>query len=64
LTIKSGNAIAPLETAEIFDISGRLVSSPALSGDSISVKNLSAGTYILLIKAADGKKYTQKFLKK
>ncbi|MDI1255033.1 MAG: FG-GAP-like repeat-containing protein [Flavobacterium sp.] len=64
LTITPGNAMATLETAAIFDLSGRQVATPSLSNNVISVKNLSTGTYILLIKSVDGKKYTQKFLKK
>ncbi|MGK4568555.1 ASPIC/UnbV domain-containing protein [Flavobacterium sp. 3HN19-14] len=64
LNIKVGNAMSTSESVQIFDLSGRLVASPAISNNAISVKNLSTGTYILLIKATDGKKYTRKFLKK
>lgn len=64
LNIKLGNSMAELKNIEIFDLNGRLVLSPSATNNTISVKNLSTGTYILLLKTTDGKKYTQKFLKK
>lgn len=63
LNIKLVNNIT-LNTAQIFDLSGRLVSSPQINNETIDIKKLASGTYILSLKDADGKQFTQKFLKK
>ncbi|NMH27989.1 FG-GAP-like repeat-containing protein [Flavobacterium silvaticum] len=64
LTI-SPNASAPeIKSAQIFDLGGRLITNPELENDKLSVKILSTGTYILVLRTAAGKSYTQKFLKK
>ncbi|WP_246282505.1 FG-GAP-like repeat-containing protein [Flavobacterium agri] len=64
LTISHSNAIPSVTSVEIFDLGGRLVASPALVNDSVSVKNLSQGTYILVLRADGGKAFSQKFIKK
>ncbi len=64
LNIQLGSALAALKEVTIFDLKGRIVSNPTVSNENISVKNLSTGTYLLVLKTIDGKKYTQKFLKK
>ena len=64
LNIKLGTSMADLSTAEIFDLNGRMVVNETVSNNAISVKNLSTGSYILLLKLKDGKQHTQKFLKK
>lgn len=63
LNIKAGKNIA-FQNAEVFDLTGKLVLKTAINNESISVKKLQTGTYILLIRDTEGKQYTQKFLKK
>jgi len=64
LNIKMGKTMANIKTAQVYDLSGRLVLAPTVSDQAISVKSLSTGTYLLLLKTTDGKQFTQKFLKK
>ncbi len=52
-----------ISTMEIYDISGKLVSSPKVENNEISVKNLSSGTYMLLLESNSGQRVTQKFIK-
>ena len=63
LTI-SGSAADSVASIQVIDLLGRSVLTPALEGHSISVRNLTPGTYILLIKTTDGKTFNKKFLKK
>ena len=63
LNIKMGSALEKVMSAEIFDISGRRISESNVANGTVSVKELSVGTYILLINTKDGKRYSQKFLK-
>lgn len=64
ISISHDPAMAAITSVEIFDMVGRVVLRPALQNDSMSVKSLSKGTYIVLIRTEDGKALTQKFLKK
>ncbi|NMH27988.1 FG-GAP-like repeat-containing protein [Flavobacterium silvaticum] len=64
LTISRNASTPEIKSLEIYDLAGRFISNPALENDRLSVKILSTGTYILVLRAADGKSYTQKFLKK
>ncbi len=57
-------AQTPISSAQIADLSGRIVFSALLSSESIDVKSLSTGSYILKLQAADGKSFTRKFIKK
>ncbi|MBD3583858.1 FG-GAP-like repeat-containing protein [Flavobacterium selenitireducens] len=63
LTI-TGHETASLEAVQVVDLLGRSVLNPPLEGHSISVRSLSPGTYVLLIKTTDGKTFNRKFLKK
>lgn len=64
LNIQSGKDTATFKNAEVFDLTGKLVLNTEIVNQSISVKKLQTGTYILLLRDANGKSYTQKFLKK
>ena len=64
LNIKMGTTMEEVSGAEIFDISGRLLVESTVSDGTVSVKELSTGTYVLLLKTKDGHRYSQKFLKK
>ena len=48
----------------VFDLTGRLVYKPILSNETISLVTLSAGTYILQIRDADGNNFSKKIVKK
>lgn len=61
INIKSQTA---LSSAQIVDLSGRVVYSALLSSESIDVKSLTTGIYILKLQAADGKTFSRKFTKK
>jgi len=64
LNIKLKDKFLSFKTAEIFDMTGRSVANTAIVNESISLKNLSSGSYIILLKDEKDKHYTQKFLKK
>ncbi len=64
LTIQPGEKMAGIEAAEVFDLNGRLVLRPAVNNNTVSVKTLASGAYLLVIKTVEGKLATQKFLKK
>ena len=50
--------------ATIYDLSGRMVKNSNITNQTIDVKALSAGSYLLLLKDEKGNSYSQKFLKK
>lgn len=62
ITLKSG-VNEKLTTAQIFDLSGKLVSETTISSSVVNVEHLQKGTYLLLLKNEAGKGYSQKFIK-
>jgi hypothetical protein len=62
LNIKSNDTIV-MKSAQVYDITGRLVIDANLTNGSINVENLVSGTYIVLLKDETGKDYSQKFIK-
>lgn len=52
-----------LKSIQIFDLSGKTVLKTELETSSISVQKLASGTYVALLKDAEGNQYTQKFVK-
>lgn len=52
-----------IQNAAIYDLSGRLVMSPKLTNQTIDVKSLAGGSYLLIITDSKGNSYAQKFLK-
>jgi hypothetical protein len=52
-----------ITTAEIFDLNGKRIAKKEVTNKTVSARGLSTGTYILLLTDADGKKYSQKFIK-
>lgn len=64
LNIQLGSNVSGIVAAEVYDLNGRLVAQPALDGNAVSVKQLSAGTYLLVLNTVDGKRSAQKFIKK
>lgn len=64
LNIQLGSNLSGISRAEVYDLNGRLVAEPALNGNTVSVKQLAAGTYLLVLNTTDGKRSAQKFIKK
>lgn len=54
---------ATISSIQIMDLLGKTIAKPSLDNNSISVQDLSIGTYILVIKDVDGLSYSQKFIK-
>lgn len=53
-----------IKSAQIFDITGRLLSDAQFINNTIDIKSLDKGTYILVIKNSKGNQFSKKFLKK
>lgn len=53
-----------LDNAIIYDLSGRIIKSAAVLNQTIDVKSLATGSYLLVLSDEKGKSHTQKFLKK
>lgn len=64
LHIRQSENAAAIKTADVFDLTGRQVSHSESVGESISVRDLASGTYILIVKDVAGKQFTQKFIKR
>lgn len=63
LNIQSNKNVA-IQSAQVFDLTGKLLIDTSVDNGSISVKKLALGTYILLLKDVNGSVYNQKFIKK
>ena len=63
LNVKFNNSATLIETATICDISGRLVMNATIANQTIDVKSLAAGSYLLILKDENGNSHTQKFLR-
>lgn len=63
LNVKFSNSSTLIETATICDISGRLVLNATIANQTIDVKALESGSYLLILKDENGNSYTQKFLR-
>ena len=59
----NSNVTEKLTTAQIFDLSGRLVFETQLTSNRINIESLQSGTYLLLLQNEKGKGYSQKFIK-
>ena len=59
----NSNVTEKLTTAQIFDLSGRLVFETPLTSTKINIESLQSGTYLLLLQNEKGKGYSQKFIK-
>ncbi|WP_300567566.1 FG-GAP-like repeat-containing protein [Flavobacterium sp.] len=60
IKVKTDNAV---QSAQVYDLTGKLVLESEVKNEAISVESLSSGTYILLIRGENGKDYSQKFIK-
>ena len=63
ITIQLNNSESVIESAIIYDLTGKIITTANEINMPISVEKLSNGTYILLIKDVTGNKYAQKFIK-
>ena len=52
-----------MKSAQVFDLTGRLIIKAELINPTLNVDTLSSGTYILVLKDDAGKDYSQKFIK-
>lgn len=52
------------DNALIYDLSGRLVMNSNFTNQSLDVRTLATGSYLILLRDDKGKSFTQKFLKK
>ncbi len=64
LNISIKNNAPEIKSAQIVDLTGRLITDSKVINNIIDIKNLAVGTYILVIQDKAGNKYTEKFLKK
>ena len=62
LNIKTNDNVV-MKSAQVFDLTGKLVIKSALTNPYLNVDKLSSGTYLLLLKDEAGKDYSQKFIK-
>jgi ASPIC and UnbV/Secretion system C-terminal sorting domain/FG-GAP-like repeat len=63
LNIKFNENLNQFKSVQIFDLVGRVVLTDAILNQTINVKSLSKGTYVLIAKDNDGKQFSQKFIK-
>ena len=59
----NGSELGDISEAGIYDLTGKLVAEPEVVDNTIAVQSLAKGTYIIVIKAADGKQHSAKFIK-
>ena len=59
----SSNNPLDFKSAQIFDMTGKVVLESKVQGNTVNVDKLATGTYILLLKDAQEKHYSQKFIK-
>jgi len=64
LNFKMKDKYSSLQSAEIFDMTGRLVLKSSVLNQSVAIKNLAPGSYIVLLKDSNDKQFSQKFIKK
>ena len=63
INVKFKNTAIVIKNAVIYDLSGRQILTSDLTNESIEVKSLAAGTYVLVLKDNQGNQFSQKFLK-
>jgi hypothetical protein len=53
-----------VKNAQVFDLNGRSIINATVNNNTVDVKSLASGAYILSIQDAQGRQHTQKFIKK
>ena len=56
--------LSTIKDISIVSMHGKVIKKVKLTNETISITNLSEGIYILAIETTDGKKYTERFVKK
>ena len=56
--------LSTIKNVSIVSMLGKVIKNVKLTNDTISIASLSEGIYILAIETIDGKKYTERFVKK
>ena len=56
--------LSTIKNVSIVSMLGKVIKNVKLTNDTISIASLSEGIYILAIETIDGKKYTERFIKK
>jgi hypothetical protein len=62
ISITTSNPV-DFKLAQIYDLNGRMIQESTIENQSITVDDLATGTYILMLRDAQGKDYSQKFVK-
>jgi ASPIC and UnbV/Secretion system C-terminal sorting domain/FG-GAP-like repeat len=57
------NSKEKLTSAQVFDLSGRLILETELTSLKLNIESIQSGTYLLLLKNENGKGFSQKFIK-
>jgi hypothetical protein len=52
-----------ITSAQVYDLNGKIVLSGDAAGQNVNVKSLATGTYIMVLNNAEGKSFSQKFVK-
>lgn len=63
LNIKFNGNTTQIKSAQVYDLTGRLIISEEVNNQVVNVKLLQSGTYILMVKDSEGKQFSQKFIK-
>ncbi|WP_449400305.1 ASPIC/UnbV domain-containing protein [Chryseobacterium wanjuense] len=63
ISFKTANDFIPVE-AKVYEMSGRMVLQTKVERNSISIKQLNTGNYLLIVVDKNGKTYSQKVTKK
>lgn len=62
LNIKTNENLV-MKSAQVFDLTGKLVIQTPLTNSNLNVEKLSSGTYLILLRDEAGKDYSRKFIK-
>lgn len=63
INVKFKNTSIVIKNAIVYDLSGRQVLTSDLANESMEVKSLAAGSYVLVLKDNQGNQFSRKFLK-
>jgi hypothetical protein len=64
INVKLNNPAMIISQAGIYDLNGKLILNSNFANQTIDVKTLSTGAYLLILKDAQGNSYSQKIIKK
>lgn len=64
INVKLNNPAMVISQAGIYDLSGKLIINSNFANQTIDVKSLATGSYLLILKDAQGNSYSQKIVKK